>query len=185
MCQSIRRVLAPSDSFSFAAFSLMIWGEGGVNVTPTRGVMRTLHLNETPHCEFVVGGVQRSLYIQLLSLLPWQGKERKSSTAAISPRAAFKSHRCHGDGPSKDDCAVRQAGRKGRRDVFFVFFFFSFFFSPPSAAPALLCQRLAASAPSIHLSGMNSGACRGMCNHVGHGATGGGENTRLGCLSRR
>lgn len=66
--------------------------------------------------------MQRSLYIHLLSLLPWQGEEelclQKSSSAAATSR------RRHGDdGPSQraseHDCTVRQTCRKGRRDVLF------------------------------------------------------------------
>lgn len=118
---------------------------------------RWKHLNETPHCEVVAGSVQRSLYIQLLSLLPWQGKERKSSTTLQPfPHAAFTSRRCHGDRPSEHDCAVRQTCRKGRRDVVF---------SPPPPWLWLCCVRGSHFRHHWSTVRINGGTCGGMCAH--------------------
>lgn len=110
------------------------------------------HMKES-HCEVFagcgVGSVQRSLYIHLLSLLPWQGKEElclQKAPLQPFPSAAFTSHRCHGDRPNERDCTVRQACRKGRRDVLF----------SPTMAFTLLCQRLSASASLIRLPGLTA-----------------------------
>lgn len=94
-----------------------------------------------------VGSVLRSLYIHLLSLLPWQGKEElclHNSPLQPFPCAAFTSHRCHGDQQNEHDCTVRQTCRKGRRDVLF----------SPTMAFTLLCQRLSTSASLIRLPGL-------------------------------
>lgn len=67
----------------------------------------------------------------------YHGKERKSSTAAISPRCLHI--RCHGDRPSEHDCAVRQTRRKGRRDI-------------PPPPPRHGSGAAVSGAPLIHLS---------------------------------
>lgn len=106
-----------------------------------------------------VGSVRRSLYIHLLSLLPWQAKEELClQKLHCSHFPAFTSHGCHGDRPNEHDCTVRQTCRKGRRDVLF----------SPTMAFTLLCQRLSTSASLIRLPGLAAahvGACANTQSH--------------------
>lgn len=63
-----------------------------------------------------LGSMQRSLYIHLLSLLPWQGEEelclQKAPPLQLRLAVAMETGRA-----SEHDCTVRQTCRKGRRDV--------------------------------------------------------------------
>lgn len=95
--------------------------------------------------------MRRSLYIHLLSLLPWQRKGRALSTEPPLqpfPCAAFTSPGCHGDQPNEHDCTLRQTCRKGRRDVLF----------SPTMAFTLLCQRLSTSASPLRRPGVLAAA---------------------------
>lgn len=109
--------------------------------------------------------MQRSLYIQLLSLLPWQGEEelclQKSSSAAATSRGR------HGDnGPSQraseHDCTVRQTCRKGRRDV--LFSHPTQPDTPPTAAAA--CVHSAVSEASVSAWSKRRHKQSGLCRHV-------------------
>lgn len=99
-----------------------------------------------------------SLYIHLLSLLPWQGKEELClHNLHCSHFPPLPSHLCgcHGDQQNEHDCTVRQTCRKGRRDVLF----------SPTMAFTLLCQRLSTSVARICLPRLCS-TCRGMCEYA-------------------
>lgn len=108
-----------------------------------------------------IGSVQRSLYIHLLSLLPWQGKEelclQKLHCSHFPPLPSHLMVAMETSRMSMTALCVRYAGRG---DVMC--------FSPPTMAFTLLCQRLSTSASLIP---WLCGTYRHMCEHGPKGVT--------------
>lgn len=119
--------------------------------------------HETPHCELFTGSrcgfVQRSLYIHLLSLLPWQAKEELClHNLHCSHFLVLPSHLMVAMETSRMSMTALCVRHAGRGDVLFL--------PPTTMAFTLLCQRLSTSTSPI--AQLCSSTCRDMCPHMLH-----------------